>query len=165
MSYCHRERINSCFIPWTDIIPVPKGICCYGLCRVGSLILRSEEELRQTILQEGKSAMNWDRMEGHWKQQRGKAVHHWGKVMSDELAAIAGKYEELVGRLQERYGIAREEAQNRVAALEGIVEALKKSNARLVEFRRSLPRKEMPARKRTRAREASSRKPRAKARK
>ena len=41
--------------------------------------------------------MNWDRMEGEWKQHRGRAVHHWGKVMNDELAAIAGKYEELVG--------------------------------------------------------------------
>ena len=36
--------------------------------------------------------MNWDRMEGGWKQRRGKAVHHWGKMMNDELAAIAGKY-------------------------------------------------------------------------
>ena len=48
--------------------------------------------------------MNWDRMEGEWKQRRGKAVHHWGKMMNDELAAIAGKYEELVGKLQEKYG-------------------------------------------------------------
>jgi len=32
--------------------------------------------------------MNWDRIEGQWKQRRGKAVHRWGKVMNDELAAI-----------------------------------------------------------------------------
>jgi len=40
--------------------------------------------------------MNWDRMEGEWKQRRGKAMHHWGKVMNDDLAAIAGKSEEFV---------------------------------------------------------------------
>jgi uncharacterized protein YjbJ (UPF0337 family) len=54
--------------------------------------------------------MNWDRMEGQWKQHRGKAVHHWGKVTNDALAAIAGKYEKLVERLQESCGIAKEEA-------------------------------------------------------
>ena len=54
--------------------------------------------------------MNWDRLEGQWKQRRGKAVYHWGRMMNDELSAILGKYEELVGRLQEKYGIAKDEA-------------------------------------------------------
>jgi Uncharacterized protein conserved in bacteria len=58
--------------------------------------------------------MNWDRVEGQWKQRRGKAVHHWGKLMNDELAAIAGKHEQLVGTLQEKYGIAKEEAKRQV---------------------------------------------------
>ena len=58
--------------------------------------------------------MSWDRIEGQWKQRRGKAVHHWGKMMNDELAAIAGRYEELVGKLQEKYGIAKEEAKEQV---------------------------------------------------
>jgi uncharacterized protein YjbJ (UPF0337 family) len=83
--------------------------------------------------------MNWDRIEGKWKQRRGKAVHHWGKIMDDELAAIAGKYEELVGRLQERYGIASEEVR-------GYVEQLKKSNARLMELQKSLIKKEKSGR-------------------
>jgi uncharacterized protein YjbJ (UPF0337 family) len=76
--------------------------------------------------------MNWDRMEGEWKQQRGKAVHHWGRMMNDELAAIAGKYEELVGRLQERYGIASEKSKRQVDDFRKIVGELKKSNARLM---------------------------------
>jgi hypothetical protein len=54
--------------------------------------------------------VNWDRIEGQWKQRRGKAVHHLGKMMNDELAAIAGKYEEHVGRLQGQYRIAKKEA-------------------------------------------------------
>jgi uncharacterized protein YjbJ (UPF0337 family) len=80
----------------------------------------------------GNRPMNWDRMEGEWKQQRGKAVHHWGKMMNDELAAIAGKYEELVGRLQERYGIASEKSKRQVDDFKKIVVELKKSNARLM---------------------------------
>ena len=80
--------------------------------------------------------MNWDRVEGAWKQQRGKAVQHWGKMMNDELAAVAGKYEEFVGRLQERYGIASEKSKRQVDDFKKIVEQLKKSNARLMTLRR-----------------------------
>jgi len=76
--------------------------------------------------------MNWDRLEGEWKQRRGKAVHHWGKMMNDELAAIAGKYEELVGRLQEKYGIASEQSKRQVNDFKKSVDQLKKSNARLM---------------------------------
>ena len=58
--------------------------------------------------------MNWDRAEGQWKQQRGKAVSHWGKMMNDELADIAGKHEQLVGILQKKYGMAKEEAKRQI---------------------------------------------------
>jgi len=82
--------------------------------------------------------MNWDRMEGQWKQHRGKAVHRWGKVMNDDLAAIAGKYEELVGRLQERYGIAKEEANQGVKDFRKTIGQLKRSNSRLLQMQKSL---------------------------
>ena len=82
--------------------------------------------------------MNWDRIEGQWKQRRGKAMHHWGKVMNDELAAIAGQYEDLVGRLQERYGIAKEEANEQVAEFKRTIVLLKKSNSRLIQLQKSL---------------------------
>jgi uncharacterized protein YjbJ (UPF0337 family) len=81
-------------------------------------------------------------MEGEWKQRRGKAVHHWGKLMNDDLAAIAGKYEELVGRLQERYGVAREEANQQVKAFKKTIGQLKKSNRQLMQLQRSLHHKE-----------------------
>lgn len=87
---------------------------------------------------EGNLAMNWDRMEGEWKQRRGKAVHHWGKMMNDELAAIAGKYEELVGRLQERYGIVSEKSKRRDNDFRRVVAQLKKSNANLVNLQAHL---------------------------
>ena len=81
--------------------------------------------------------MNWDRIEGQWKQRRGKAVHHWGKLMNDELAAIAGKHEQLVGILQEKYGVAKEEAKQQVDEFKKIVGLLKKSNANLMRLQKS----------------------------
>ena len=58
--------------------------------------------------------MNWDRIEGNWKQMTGKVKEGWGKLTDDDLTAIAGKRDQLVGRLQERYGIARDEADRQV---------------------------------------------------
>jgi uncharacterized protein YjbJ (UPF0337 family) len=91
--------------------------------------------------------MNWDRIEGQWKQRRGKAMHHWGKMMNDELASIAGKYEELVGRLQERYGIAEEETTQQVKDFKKTIGLLKKSNSRLMQLQKSLHNKERVRRK------------------
>lgn len=57
--------------------------------------------------------MNWDQMEGKWKQMKGSVKEQWGKLTDDDLDVIAGKRDALVGKLQERYGIAREEAQTK----------------------------------------------------
>ena len=91
--------------------------------------------------------MNWDRLEGQWKQQRGRAVHHWGKVMNDELSAILGKYEELVGKLQEKYGIAKDEATHHVDEYKIIVEQLKQANRKLVKLHKTMSaKKNLPKR-------------------
>jgi uncharacterized protein YjbJ (UPF0337 family) len=87
-------------------------------------------------------------MEGEWKQRRGKAMHHWGKMMNDELAAIAGKYEELVGKLQEKYGIAEEEANQQVKDFKKTIGHLKKSNSQLVHLQKSQHNKERARKKR-----------------
>ena len=55
--------------------------------------------------------MNWDRVEGNWKQLKGKVREKWGKLTDSDFEQIAGKKDQLVGRIQERYGITREEAQ------------------------------------------------------
>jgi uncharacterized protein YjbJ (UPF0337 family) len=55
--------------------------------------------------------MNWDQVEGKWKQLRGKVQEKWGKLTNDDLDRIAGRREVFIGKLQERYGIAKEEAQ------------------------------------------------------
>jgi uncharacterized protein YjbJ (UPF0337 family) len=54
--------------------------------------------------------MNWDRVEGKWKQLRGSARTKWGKLTDDDLDQVAGKKDKLVGLIQERYGIAKDEA-------------------------------------------------------
>jgi len=54
--------------------------------------------------------MNSDRIEGNWKQLKGKVKEKWGKLTDSDLDVIDGRREQLLGKLQERYGIAREEA-------------------------------------------------------
>ncbi|HVX67788.1 MAG TPA: CsbD family protein [Bryobacteraceae bacterium] len=54
--------------------------------------------------------MNWDQVEGKWKQFQGSVRERWGKLTDDDLEQVAGKRDQLVGRIQERYGITREEA-------------------------------------------------------
>lgn len=59
--------------------------------------------------------MNWDRIEGNWKQLKGKAIEQWGKLTDDDWNVVAGKREQLTGKLQERYGCAKDEAEKQVA--------------------------------------------------
>jgi uncharacterized protein YjbJ (UPF0337 family) len=55
--------------------------------------------------------MNWDTVEGNWKQLKGKAREQWGKLTDSDFEQIAGKKDQLIGRIQERYGISKDEAQ------------------------------------------------------
>ena len=55
--------------------------------------------------------MNWDQIEGNWKQFRGKVREKWGKLTDDDIQVIGGKKDKLIGKLQEKYGIAQEEAE------------------------------------------------------
>lgn len=58
--------------------------------------------------------MNWDRIEGNWKQFKGTAQENWGKLTNDDLDVVAGKREQLVGKIQERYGIEKDAAEREV---------------------------------------------------
>ena len=58
--------------------------------------------------------MNWDRIEGKWKQAVGKVKEKWAKLTDDDLQFINGKRDQLVGRIQERYGIGKDEAERQV---------------------------------------------------
>jgi uncharacterized protein YjbJ (UPF0337 family) len=63
----------------------------------------------------GGSSMNWDQATGKWSQIKGSVKEKWGKLTDDDLQVIAGKRERLVGKIQERYGIAKEAAEEQVA--------------------------------------------------
>ena len=54
--------------------------------------------------------MNWDQIEGNWKQFTGKVKVKWGKLTDDDLTTSAGKRDQLAGLLQQRYGYAKDEA-------------------------------------------------------
>jgi uncharacterized protein YjbJ (UPF0337 family) len=58
--------------------------------------------------------MNWDRIEGGWKQMTGKVKEQWGKLTDDDLTKVAGKRDQLAGKIQARYGIARDEAERQL---------------------------------------------------
>ncbi|WP_332748557.1 CsbD family protein [Hydrogenophaga sp.] len=62
--------------------------------------------------------MNWDRIKGNWKQVTGKVKAEWGKLTDDDLVVVAGHRDQLAGKIQERYGIAKEDAEKQLAAWE-----------------------------------------------
>jgi uncharacterized protein YjbJ (UPF0337 family) len=58
--------------------------------------------------------MDWDRVEGGWKQFTGKVKEKWGKLTDDDLAAINGRRDQLEGKIQERYGLAKDQVRKDV---------------------------------------------------
>ncbi len=66
--------------------------------------------------------MNWDQIEGNWKEIKGKIREKWGKLTDNDLTVIAGKKDQLAGVLQQRYGLAKEDAE---AELDSFVSTLR----------------------------------------
>ena len=60
--------------------------------------------------------MNWDRIEGNWKQFKGKVKAQWGRLTDDQIDVIAGKRESLAGKIQETYGVGKDETEKQLAA-------------------------------------------------
>jgi uncharacterized protein YjbJ (UPF0337 family) len=60
------------------------------------------------------SAMNNDKLEGNWKQLRGEVKRQWGKLTDDDVERVEGNRDKLAGIIQERYGVAKEEAHRQV---------------------------------------------------
>jgi uncharacterized protein YjbJ (UPF0337 family) len=67
---------------------------------------------REFLIEE--DPMNWDRVQGNWKQFKGQVQQKWGKLTDDDLDVIEGKRTELAGRLQQRYGYAKDEAEKNI---------------------------------------------------
>ena len=66
--------------------------------------------------------MNWDRIEGNWKQLSGKVRQQWGKLTDDDLDVIDGRREQLAGRIQEVYGISKDEADMQIEKFAGTLD-------------------------------------------
>jgi len=62
--------------------------------------------------------MNQDQIEGNWMQFKGKVKEQWGKLTDDDLDIIAGKRDQLLGRIQERHGLAKDEAETQLASFQ-----------------------------------------------
>jgi uncharacterized protein YjbJ (UPF0337 family) len=58
--------------------------------------------------------MDWNRIEGNWKQFTGKVKEQWGKLTDDDLTEINGKRDQLEGKIQQRYGYAKDQTRNEV---------------------------------------------------
>ncbi len=74
--------------------------------------------------------MNWEQVEGKWKQYAGKAREKWGKLTDDDLEMVKGRRDQLAGKIQERYGIAKEAAEQQI---DEFSRSLNESNADVVE--------------------------------
>jgi uncharacterized protein YjbJ (UPF0337 family)/uncharacterized membrane protein YtjA (UPF0391 family) len=77
-----------------------------GLVRRGSPWTQAQHNRRAN--------MNWDRIEGNWKQFSGKVKEKWGQLTDDDMTAINGRREQLEGKLQERYGYGKEQVRKEV---------------------------------------------------
>jgi uncharacterized protein YjbJ (UPF0337 family) len=64
------------------------------------------------------TTMNWDIIEGNWKQFKGKAKEQWGKLTDDTLDVIAGNRDQLAGKVQEAYGLSKDDAEKQIKAFE-----------------------------------------------
>ncbi len=62
--------------------------------------------------------MNWDIIQGKWKEVKGQAKEKWGKLTDDDLDRIEGQRDQLVGRVQQKYGVAKDEAERQVKQFE-----------------------------------------------
>lgn len=62
--------------------------------------------------------MNEDKIQGNWKEFKGKVKQHWGKLTDDRLDVMSGRREELAGEIQQAYGITRDEAEKQVKDFE-----------------------------------------------
>lgn len=65
--------------------------------------------------------MNWDRIEGNWKQFKGSAKAKWGKLTDDHLDVLTGQHTQMAGKIQELYGISKEEAEKQLSLWQDFV--------------------------------------------
>jgi uncharacterized protein YjbJ (UPF0337 family) len=109
--------------------PVPRALSCNGSARFflrTATARRMQEPIRSSCVHSTadcrnkqsknvkESDMSWDRIEGNWKQFKGKVQQQWGSLTNDDLDVVEGNRKELAGRIQQRYGVAKDEAEKQI---------------------------------------------------
>jgi uncharacterized protein YjbJ (UPF0337 family) len=84
----------------------------------GTRVAEQGHDRTTSVRQHKEREMNWDRIQGNWKQLTGKVKEQWGKLTDDDLDRIAGKRDQLAGKLQESYGITKDEAERQIESFE-----------------------------------------------
>ena len=79
---------------------------------------RGVRNVVRIVMTKKEDAVNWEETKGRWNQMKGAVKKQWGKLTDDDLAVIAGQRDQLLGKIQERYGIAKEEADKQVKTWE-----------------------------------------------
>ena len=74
--------------------------------------------------------MNKDQFQGQWKEIKGKIKEKWGKLTDDDLTQVNGKRDQLLGKLQQRYGYAKEKAEEELKRWEGTFSSFSKSHGK-----------------------------------
>jgi uncharacterized protein YjbJ (UPF0337 family) len=90
---------------------------CAGLAVVLAPLGASSQTTSQTTVQTDAQTM-WEKFKGSWSQTKGAVKEQWGKLTDDDLLAIEGRRDQLIGKIQTRYGISREEAEAQVGTWE-----------------------------------------------
>jgi uncharacterized protein YjbJ (UPF0337 family) len=65
-------------------------------------------------ISDGSRCMDWNRVQGNWKQLKGKVKENWGKLTDDDLDVIAGQRDQLEGKIQQRYGYSKDQVRRDV---------------------------------------------------
>jgi uncharacterized protein YjbJ (UPF0337 family) len=86
--------------------------------------------MHSEIARKDNQFMNWDQIEGKWKQFTGSARERWGKLTDDDMQTLTGQKDHLVGKIQERYGIAKADAEKQADEWS---QALKEVNAKMAQ--------------------------------
>src|SRR5207237_5380865 len=90
-------------------VPALRSACCVGSATGFWRNVVRAGTLERSNTEKGGLAMDWNRVEGNWKEVKGKVKEKWGKLTDDDLTAINGQRDQLEGRLQERYGYAKDQ--------------------------------------------------------
>ena len=107
-----RSGCIKCFRTFVRILTSVKAMIeILGTLIYGRLVMAPQIVWQRgsiTRLMESKEVhMDWNRVEGDWKQMKGRVKEKWGKLTDDDLTAIAGRRDQLEGKIQERYGYAK----------------------------------------------------------